>query len=47
MAKVTNPSEETYKIKNLICTKRKIGKIPPTHNFRLIKPKPKRKKRNA
>jgi hypothetical protein len=43
MAKLTNPSEETFKIKNSVCAKRKVGNIPPTHNFRYIKPKPKKK----
>lgn len=47
MAKITNPSEKTFKIGNSICAKRKIGKIPPTHNFRLKKPRTKRKRRNA
>lgn len=43
MTKVTNPSEETFKIKHSSCTKRKVGKIPPTHNFRYIKPESKKK----
>lgn len=44
MAKVINPSERTFEIKDLSCRKRKIGKIPPTHNIRYIKPKSKKRR---
>lgn len=44
MTKVIEPSKESSSVKELSFTKRKIGKIPPTHNVRFLKSKLKKKR---
>lgn len=47
MTKLTNPTSETFKIKNSVCTKGKTGKIPPTYNIRHTGLKLKKRRRKG